>query len=57
VTPIRPALGTEVIFADQRAVVVRHHEEGIAVQFLNQRLDEELTHDAHDALDQSEGSE
>jgi len=54
VTPIRPALGTEVIFANQRAVVVRHHEEGIAVQYLNQRLDEHL---AQDDLDHSEGSE
>ncbi len=42
VTPIRPSLGTEVIFAEQRAVVVRHHEEGIAVEFVNQRLDEEI---------------
>jgi hypothetical protein len=40
VTPIRPPLGTEVIFARQRAIVVRHHDEGIAVEFLNQRLDE-----------------
>jgi hypothetical protein len=53
VTPIRPALGTEVIFGNQRAIVVRHHEDGIAVQFLNQRLEEEL---ARDALGQSEGS-
>ncbi len=42
VTPIRPPLGTEVIFAKQRAIVVRHHEEGIAVEFLHQRLDEAL---------------
>ncbi len=42
VTPIRPPLGTEVIFARQRAIVVRHHDEGIAVEFLNQRLDEEI---------------
>jgi hypothetical protein len=38
VTPIRPPLGTEVIFADQRAAVVRHHDEGIAVEFVKQRL-------------------
>jgi len=42
VTPIRPPLGTEVTFASQRAIVVRHHDEGIAVEFLNQRLDEEI---------------
>jgi len=42
VTPIRPPLGTEVIFANQRAIVVRHHEEGIAVEFVNQRLEEEI---------------
>jgi hypothetical protein len=35
VTPIRPALGTEVIFANRRAAVVRHHDEGIAVEFVN----------------------
>jgi hypothetical protein len=40
VTPIKPPLGTEVIFANQRAIVVRHHDEGIAIEFLNQRLDE-----------------
>ncbi len=41
VTPIKPAIGTEVILSNQRAVVVRHHEEGIAVEFVNQRLDAE----------------
>ncbi len=45
VTPIRPPLGTELIFASQRAVVVRHHEEGIAVEFVNQRLEEESAFD------------
>lgn len=39
VTPIKPPLGTEVILASQRAVVVRHHEEGIAVEFLNHRFE------------------
>ncbi len=41
VTPIRPPLGTEVVFANQRAVVVRHHDEGVALEFVNQRLEEE----------------
>lgn len=41
VTPIKPAIGAEVILSNQRAVVVRHHEEGIAVEFVNQRLDAE----------------
>jgi hypothetical protein len=42
VTPIRPPLGTELIFSNQRAVVVRHHEEGIAVEFVNRRSEEEF---------------
>ena len=41
VTPVRPPVGAEVILANERAVVVRHHEEGIAVEFVNQRLDAE----------------
>ncbi len=53
VTPIRPPLGTEVILANQRAIVVRHHDEGVAIEFLNQRLDEEL---ASERLDRSNGS-
>jgi hypothetical protein len=52
VTPIKPALGTEVELAGQRAVVVRHHDEGIAVEFVNQRLEEAAF--AH--LDESGGS-
>jgi hypothetical protein len=53
VTPIRPPLGTEVIFASQRAVVVRHHDEGIAVEFVNQRLDEEIALERNDEGDDS----
>jgi len=45
VTPIRPPLGSELIFANQRAVVVRHHEEGIALEFVNQRLEDESAFD------------
>lgn len=37
VTPVRPPVGTEVIFANQHAAVVRHHEEGVAVEFLSDR--------------------
>ena len=53
VTPIRPPVGTEVILAEQRAVVVRHHEEGVAVEFVNQRLEDAL---AHEDLRQGESS-
>lgn len=35
VTPIKPALGSEVIFANRPAAVVRHHDDGIAVEFVN----------------------
>jgi hypothetical protein len=41
VTPIKPLVGSEVIFANERAVVVRHHDEGIALEFVNQRLEVE----------------
>ena len=41
VTPIKPPVGAEVILSNERAVVVRHHEEGIAVEFVNQRLEAE----------------
>lgn len=41
VAPIRPPLGTEVVLDNQRAIVVRHHEEGIAVEFVNARLEDE----------------
>lgn len=51
VSPIRPPIGTEVIVAEQRAVVVRHHDEGIAVEFVNQRLEEQI------ALEQQRQSE
>jgi hypothetical protein len=36
VTTARPTLGSEVMVDKRRAVVVRHHERGIAVQFVNQ---------------------
>jgi hypothetical protein len=36
VTPARPPLGSEVTVDKRRAVVVRHHERGIAVKFVNQ---------------------
>jgi hypothetical protein len=39
VTPIKPSVGSEVILSNERAVVVRHHDEGIAVEFVNQRLE------------------
>jgi PilZ domain len=53
VTPIRPPIGTEVIFAEEPAVVVRHHEEGVAVEFVNQRLEEEI---AIERMHEGEGS-
>jgi len=53
VTPIRPPLGTEVIFAEQRAIVVRHHEEGVAVEFVNQQLEDAI---AQENLSRGEGS-
>jgi PilZ domain len=40
-TPARPAIGSEVVLSNERAAVVRHHEEGIAVEFINQRLEDE----------------
>ena len=45
VTPIRPPLGTQVVFASQAAAVVRHHDEGIAIEFVNQRLTEDAARD------------
>lgn len=36
VTPERPPLGAEVMIDKRRATVVRHHERGIAVQFINE---------------------
>ncbi len=36
VTPERPPLGAEVKVDKRRAAVVRHHEHGIAVQFINE---------------------
>jgi len=36
VTPARPPLGAEVMVDKRRAIVVRHHERGIAVEFVNE---------------------
>jgi hypothetical protein len=44
ITPARPPIGAEVVLGSQRATVVRHHDEGIAVEFLNVRFDETQTH-------------
>ena len=41
VSPIKPPIGTEVLLSREPAVVVRHHDEGIALEFLNQRLEPE----------------
>lgn len=38
VTPVRPSLGAEVMVDKRRAVVVRHHERGIGVEFVNEGL-------------------
>lgn len=38
VTPARPPLGAEVMLDKRRATVVRHHERGIAVEFVNERF-------------------
>ena len=40
VTAARPALGTEVMLDKRRAIVARHHERGIAVEFVNDRFTE-----------------
>lgn len=41
VVPVRPPIGTSVVLGNERAMVVRHHEEGIAVQFIKDQLDDE----------------
>ena len=41
-TPVRPPVGSEVVLGQAQAAVVRHHGEGIAVEFLNARLNDEL---------------
>jgi hypothetical protein len=41
VTPIKPPIGAEVVVSNERAVVVRHHDEGVAIEFVNQRLEAE----------------
>ena len=38
VTPARPRLGAEVMLDKRRAIVVRHHERGIGVEFVNERF-------------------
>jgi hypothetical protein len=43
ITSARPPLGAEVVVGSQRAPVVRHHEDGIGVEFVNERLDEMKT--------------
>lgn len=40
ITPVRPPIGSHVVVGSQRATVVRHHEEGIGVEFLNHRFDD-----------------
>jgi hypothetical protein len=40
VTPARPELGSEVMIDKRRAVVVRHHEHGVGVEFVNAGLNE-----------------
>ncbi len=37
VTSVRPALGAEVMLDKRRATVVRHHERGIALEFVSDR--------------------
>ena len=38
-TPVRPPIGSEVVVSDHRATVVRHHDEGIGVEFINLQKD------------------
>jgi hypothetical protein len=38
VTPMRPELGAEVMLNKRRAIVVRHHERGIGVEFSNEQF-------------------
>jgi hypothetical protein len=40
VAPIRPTIGAQVIVEGQPATVVRHHDDGVAVEFLNEKLGE-----------------
>jgi hypothetical protein len=40
VTPARPDLGSEVRIDKRRATVVRHHERGIGVEFINEAFTE-----------------
>jgi hypothetical protein len=35
----RPSIGSEVILQGKRATVVRHHDDGIGVEFINQQED------------------
>ena len=42
-TPSRPELGSEVLVDKRRAVVVRHHELGIGVEFVNEGFTERST--------------
>ena len=37
-TPARPPLGAEVMLDKRRATVVRHHERGIGVEFVNDQF-------------------
>lgn len=41
-TNVKPAIGTKVLVGRQRAIVRRHHEEGIGVQFLRVQEAEDL---------------
>ena len=37
-TPARPPLGAEVMLDKRRATVIRHHERGLAVEFVNEHF-------------------
>jgi hypothetical protein len=39
-TPVRPSIGSEVMLGGRPGTIVRHHDEGIGIEFLNQRLEE-----------------
>lgn len=40
-SPVRPPVGAHVVLGTEPATVVRHHDQGFAVEFINVRLDDE----------------
>jgi hypothetical protein len=40
VTPVRPPIGCQVMLGEAQSTVVRHHDQGVAVEFVNTGLDD-----------------